>query len=90
LINEFENVLFQKPLNQASAHIYRIPSFTDQINSEFIIGSQRFSLQYFIGLFMPAVFVIALSFVTCSLPYLGVAFLTLGLGFKYISYSLYN
>jgi hypothetical protein len=37
----------------------------------------------FIGLFIPAVFVIALSFVTCSLPYLGVAFLTIGLAFKY-------
>ena len=36
----------------------------------------------FLGLFIPAVFVIALSFVNCSLPYLGVAFLTMGLAFK--------
>ena len=39
----------------------------------------------FIGVIIPAVFIIALSFVNCSLPYLGVAFLTLGLGFKYIN-----
>ena len=36
-----------------------------------------------IGLSVAAVFVISLSFVNCSMPYLGVAFLTLGLASKY-------
>lgn len=35
-----------------------------------------------IGLLVAAIFVICLSFVTCFLPYLGVACLTLGLAFK--------
>lgn len=35
-----------------------------------------------IGLIVAAAFVICLSFVNCSMPYLGVAFLTLGLASK--------
>jgi hypothetical protein len=46
------STLFQNPSLPTSPHIYRIPSFTDQINAEFIIGSQRFSLQYFLGVFV--------------------------------------
>lgn len=36
-----------------------------------------------LGLLVPSIFIICLSFVNCSLPYLGVAFLTIGLAFKY-------
>jgi hypothetical protein len=42
--------LIKVPTNALSEHLYRIPSFTDQINTEFILVSKRFSLQYFLGI----------------------------------------
>jgi hypothetical protein len=43
--------LFNAPIDSLSPHIYRIPSWTDQINSEFIIGAKRFALQFLLGSF---------------------------------------
>lgn len=43
--------IFSLPSHAEAIHLYRIPSFTDQINAEFIVGANRFTLQYFLGQF---------------------------------------
>lgn len=41
--------LFKLNPGASAEHIYRIPSLTDQINAEFILGSKRFAIQNYLG-----------------------------------------